>query len=47
MNFDKYLMSPVQAKSYMIYIPPEGLSNLLEKVTIMEYVYVYITFKIK
>lgn len=37
MNFDKYLMSPVQAKSYMIYIAPEGLSNLKEKGMIMEY----------
>lgn len=42
MNFEKYLMSPVQAKSYMIYISPEGISNLIEKVTIMEYVYMYI-----
>lgn len=47
MNFDKYLMSPVQAKSYIICISPEGLSNLIEEVTIMEYVYVYIIFKIK
>lgn len=44
MNFDKYLMSPVQAKSYMIYISAEGLSNLIAKVTIMEYSYVYILF---
>lgn len=36
MNFDKYLMSPVQATSYMIYIAPEDLSNLIEEVTIMD-----------
>lgn len=33
-------MSPVQAKSDMIYIAPEGLSNLKEKVIIVEYVYI-------
>lgn len=42
-------MSPVQGKSYMIYISPEGLSNIIEKVTFMEYVHIakYILLKIK
>jgi len=41
-------MSPVQGKSYMIYVSPEGLS-IIEKGTFMEYVYITkdIPFKIK
>lgn len=42
-------MSPAQGKSYMIYVSPEGLSNIMEKVKFMEFVHItqYILFEIK